>query len=121
MNLMQLRSCQGLPGEPEILRVNRHILFYCALLYCTSQVLCLLQMEGKILCYRYKFCVPDVSKERGMFNTSEYGEWKCLLIKKMPTQKMRELNLKFILGEPKFRHILLSREKREEPKGGCGP
>lgn len=116
---MQSRSCQGLPGEPEILRVYRYILFYCALLYCTSQVLCLLQMKARSAITGARFVCLMLRKERQIFNTSEFGIWRGLLIGKVPTQKMGELILQFILRETKIQASFIVMGREGEARVGC--
>lgn len=76
--------------------------------------------DGQWECYRCKVCVPDASKERLIFNMSEFKVWKGLLVKKSST-KQRELILKSVLRELKIQESFLSREGRMgEARGGWG-
>lgn len=59
-------------------------------------------------------CVPDASKERPIFNASEFGVRKSLLIKKAQLEKMGNLIIKSSLREFEIQVSYISRE------GGMG-
>lgn len=56
-------------------------------------------------------CVPDASKERQIFNTSEFGVRKSLLTKKAQLRRI-DLILKSSLREFKIQESYISREGR---------
>lgn len=57
-------------------------------------------------------CVPDASKERQIFNTSEFGVRKSLLTKKAQLRRIGDLILKSSLREFKIQESYISREGR---------
>ena len=68
-------------------------------------------------CYRPKIHMPDAPKERPIFNRSEFGARKGLLIQKVQLEKIGELIFKFILREFEFQASFIKGMEKELGKG----